>query len=519
LKRFCHPDLWLLEVRESKEDRKMSGMILALDQGTTSSRAILFNREGNIVAQHSEPLTCTYPGSGWVEQDPQEIWLSQLGCMVAVLEKSKTAMSQVEALGITNQRETVIAWNKETGEPLYNAIVWQCRRTAAFCDELKEEGFEEVIRSKTGLLADPYFSGTKIHWILNNVPEAQRLAIEDKLAVGTVDSWLVWNLTGGKTHITDATNASRTQLYDIFKNDWDEEILNRFSIPHSALPKVVPSTGIVASTDAEMFDSSVLIAGIAGDQQAALFGQGCFEKGMAKNTYGTGCFLLMNTGEVPVESETGLLTTIAWKTQESTTYALEGSVFIAGALVQWLRDGLGLFKDVAETNDMATLVRNTGGVYIVPAFVGLGAPHWDPYARGIMVGLTRDTNRFHIVRAAIEAIAYQSFDVLTSMERDLCGSLTELRIDGGASLNNFLCQFQADLLGCDVVRPKVTETTALGAAYLAGLAVGTWKSTDELEALWQADTAFEPRGSRNDMRSQIKGWHRAVERSKNWAIG
>jgi len=496
----------------------MRRKILALDQGTTSSRAILFDQDGSLIDQHSEPLPCTYPASGWVEQDPQEIWLSQLACMVAILEKNRLTMSEIDALGITNQRETIIAWNKETSEPLYNAIVWQCRRTADFCDQLKEEGFEEIIREKTGLLADPYFTGTKLRWLLENVPEARELAQKNKLAVGTVDSWLIWNLTGGEKHVTDVTNASRTQLFNIHTLSWDEEILKRFSIPSSILPEVVPSSGEIAATNPKMFDSSVLIAGIAGDQQAALFGQACFEKGMAKNTYGTGCFLLMNTGSKPVASQSGLLTTIAWQDQDGINYALEGSVFIAGAAIQWLRDGLGLFEDASDTEAMANQVNDTGGVYLVPAFVGLGAPYWDSYARGSMMGLTRDTNRNHIVRAGLESIAYQSFDVLTSMEKDLGEGLTELRIDGGASNNNFLCQFQADLLGCDVVRPKITETTAMGAAFLAGLAVGTWKSKEEVEALWAEDRTFQTRGSRQSMRSQISGWHKAVERSKTWAV-
>lgn len=495
----------------------MKGKIIALDQGTTSSRAILFDQDGTLLDQFSEDFQCIYPASGWVEQDPMEIWLSQLACLVAILEKNNLNLDQIDALGITNQRETIIAWNKENGEPIHNAIVWQCRRTADFCDLLKEEGFEDVIRKKTGLLADPYFSGTKIRWLLQNIPEASSLAKKGKLAVGTVDSWLIWNLTNGNTHVTDVTNASRTQLFNIHTLSWDQEILERFDIPESILPRVVPSMGAIATADSQIFGSSVLITGVAGDQQAALFGQACFEKGMAKNTYGTGCFLLMNTGNKPVNSQSGLLTTIAWQDNEETVYALEGSVFVAGAAIQWLRDGLSLFKDADETEAIAQEVSSTGGVYLVPAFVGLGAPHWDSYARGTLIGLTRDTNRSHIVRAGLESIAYQSFDVLTSMEKDLGENLYELRIDGGASKNNFLCQFQADLLGCDVIRPKITETTAMGAAFMAGLAAGTWKSTKELESLWKEDRVFSPKASRKAFQSQVTGWHKAVERSKNWS--
>ena len=495
----------------------MKGKILALDQGTTSSRAILFDQDGTLIDQFSETFPSIYPESGWVEQDPQEIWLSQLACIVAILEKNNLALNAVDALGITNQRETIVAWDKETGEPIHNAIVWQCRRTAEFCDLLKEEGFEDIIRQKTGLLADPYFSGTKIRWILQNVPQAAALAKQNRLAVGTIDSWLLWNLTDGERFVTDISNASRTQLLNIHTLDWDDEILKRFDIPRSILADIVPSIGIMAETNAKLFGSSIPIAGIAGDQQAALFGQACFEKGMAKNTYGTGCFLLMNTGTSPIVSNSGLLTTIAWKDHHETVYALEGSVFVAGAAIQWLRDGLTLFKDVSETESLALKVKSTGGVYLVPAFVGLGAPHWDAYARGTLIGLTRDTNRSHIVRAGLESIAFQSHDVLTSMEKDLGEGLTELRVDGGASNNNFLCQFQADILGSDVIRPKITETTAMGAAFMAGLATGTWKSKQEVELLWREDRIFTPKGSRSSFQSQVNGWHKAVERSKNWS--
>jgi glycerol kinase len=494
----------------------MEAILMALDQGTTSSRTLLINETGQVLTQAQKPLRCLYPNSGWVEQDPQEIWQSQLNSMQAVLSESGTLATSVSALGIANQRETLIAWNKETGETLYNAIVWQCRRTAKFCDELKSDGLEPLVRQKTGLVLDAYFSGTKMHWILENVPEARELAQEKKLAFGTVDSWLIYKLTGGREHITDVSNASRTLIYNIFESRWDEELLERFGIPEESLPRVVSSSGVIAMTDASITGAEIPIAGIAGDQQAALFGQACIRKGMAKNTYGTGCFLLMNTGNKPILSKSGLLTTIAWKIGDKTTYALEGSVFIAGALIQWLRDGLGILETAAQTEAMALSVADSGGVVVVPAFVGLGAPTWDPYARGTILGLTRDSNRNHIARASLEAIAFQSLDVLNAMESDLGAKLHELKVDGGACANNFLMQFQADLLGTTVSRPKIYETTALGAAFLAGLATGVFKSEESLAELWQEEQRFQPQVGPEKMEAQIQIWHRAIDRAKNW---
>ena len=419
-------------------------------------------------------------------------------------------------MGITNQRESTIAWHRETGEPLGPAINWQCRRTTNFCEKLKQEGFDKVLRRKTGLVTDPYFSGTKLHWILQNNAEARKLADSGKLCFGTVDSWLIWKLTGGRVHAIDISNASRTLVFNIETCTWDDEILARFGIPREILPEVKPSSGVIAEVDSLLFGGSAPIAGIAGDQQAALFGQACFQPGMAKNTYGTGCFLMLNTGSERINSEHGLLTTIGWQLGDTVTYALEGAVFIAGALIQWLRDGLELFEDAAQTEAMATAVADSGGVYIVPAFVGLGAPHWDPYARGTIVGLTRDTNRNHMVRAALEAIAFQSAEVLRSMASDTGQSLSALRIDGGASANNFLCQFQADLLGLPVTRPQVIETTAMGAAFLAGLATGVWRDQEQIQTLWQEDRTFTPQLERNVADARLAEWSRAVERAKGW---
>jgi len=494
----------------------MAKLVMALDQGTTSSRTIIFDERAQIVAIAQEPFDCLYPQSGWVEQRPWDIWKSQETTMRAAIKKAGITMADITAIGITNQRETTIAWNRDTGEPVTNAIVWQCRRTAGFCDELKAEGFDAYITEKTGLLADAYFSGTKMRWMLRNVPEVKSLADAGKLCFGTVDSWLVWNLTGRKVHAIDASNASRTMVYDIKAGQWDNDILERFGIPKNALPEVVPSSGVVGKTDASAFGAAVPIAGMIGDQQSALFGQTCLKPGMAKNTFGTGCFLLMNTGSTPVASKNGLLTTIAWKRGDEVTYALEGAVFIGGALCQWLRDGLELFSDAKETEGMARSVESSGGVYIVPAFVGLGAPHWDPYARGIIVGLTRDTNKNHLVRAGLEAIALQCHDVLRSMEEDLAQPLTMLRVDGGASANTFLCQFQADILGCSVTRPACVETTALGAALLAGLATGVWKDDEEIASMWTQGAAFEPKGDAAAIRNLVEGWHRAVDRAKGW---
>ncbi len=494
----------------------MSKLVMALDQGTTSSRTILFREDGSIAAMAGMPVACHYPQSGWVEQDPEAIWESQRQTMQSALEQAGVTLADVAAIGITNQRESTIAWNRETGQALGPAINWQCRRTAAFCDELKAEGFDAVLRQKTGLVTDAYFSGTKMRWILQNIPEAQECAQAGQLCFGTIDSWLIWKLTGGKQHLCDITNASRTLVYDIHQCAWDDEILARFGIPRETLPEVRPSSGVLAEVDPSLFGSSAPIAGIAGDQQAALFGQACFTPGMAKNTYGTGCFMMLNTGSEPVASQQGLLTTIGWQIGDEVTYALEGSVFIAGALMQWLRDGLGLFADAAETEAMALSVADSGGVFVVPAFVGLGAPHWDPYARGTIVGLTRDTNRNHLVRAGLEAIAFQSAEILQGMAEDTGLTLQELRIDGGASANGFLCQFQSDLLGLAVTRPKIIETTAMGAAFLAGLGVGVWQSTDEIQALWAEDRRFHPELPPEQAQTRLDEWSRAVGRSKGW---
>ena len=496
----------------------MSQIVMALDQGTTSSRSILFDENGKIVAEANAPLACHYPQSGWVEQVPEEIWSSQRQTIESALAQAKLSMKDIAAVGITNQRESTIAWNRKTGEAIGPAINWQCRRTADFCGELKEEGFDRVLRDRTGLVTDPYFSGTKIRWILENVPQARKLADQENLCFGTVDSWLIWKLTGGQVHATEISNASRTLIFNIDTCVWDNEILTRFGIPTEMLPEVKPSSGIIALVDPELFGGEAPIAGVAGDQQAALFGQACFEPGMAKNTYGTGCFMMSNTGPELVFSKHGLLTTIAWQIGDDVTYALEGSVFIAGALVQWLRDGLELFADASETQAMAESVSDSGGVFVVPAFVGLGAPHWDPYARGTIVGLTRDTNRNHIVRASLEAIAYQSAEVLRSIASDTRGEVKELRIDGGAAANDFLCQFQADLLGLNVTRPQILETTAMGAAFLAGLAVGVWQDQAQIRNLWQEEKIFTPQISKGNAASLMEDWSRAIERSKSWIV-
>ena len=496
----------------------MSHIIMALDQGTTSSRTILFDENGKIVAEANAALDCQFPQSGWVEQVPEDIWNSQRQTIEAALSQAKLTMKDISAVGITNQRESTIAWNRESGRALGPAINWQCRRTADFCEELKSEGFDSLLRKRTGLVTDPYFSGTKMRWILQNVPQAQKLANQGKLCFGTVDSWLIWKLTGGRVHATEISNASRTQVFNIEACEWDAEILARFGIPVETLPEVKPSSGLIATVNPELFGGAAPISGVAGDQQAALFGQACFEPGMTKNTYGTGCFMISNTGSEPVFSKHGLLTTIAWQIEDKVTYALEGSVFIAGALVQWLRDGLQLFEDASETQAMAESVEDSGGVFVVPAFVGLGAPHWDPYARGTIVGLTRDTNRSHIVRASLEAIAFQSAEVISSIAKDTGTNIKELRIDGGAAANNFLCQFQADLLGLNVTRPQILETTAMGAAFLAGLAVGVWENQTEIRNLWQEEKTFSANISRANAEQKMKDWSRAVERSKGWIV-
>lgn len=490
--------------------------ILALDQGTTSSRAIVFGRSGEIVAVAQKEFTQIYPQPGWVEHDPLEIWASQNATAVEALSKANLTTENIAAVGVTNQRETTLVWDRETGQPVYNAIVWQDRRTADFCSKLKREGAEPAVSERTGLRLDPYFSGTKVRWILDNVSGARARAEAGKLAFGTVDSWLLWQLTSGRKHVTDATNASRTLLYNIRKNDWDDDMLALLGVPRSMLPEVRSSSEVYGEVSANLYPAGAPIAGIAGDQQAALFGQACFTPGMAKNTYGTGCFLLMNTGEKIVPSRNNLLTTIAWRIGGKTEYALEGSVFIAGAAIQWLRDELQLIKSARELDELASSVPDAGGLFLVPAFAGLGAPHWDPYARGIAVGITRGTNRAHFCRAAIEAIAFQSADLIACMEKDSGLGLKELRVDGGASRSQPLMQFQADLLGSPVVRPKSVETTAMGAAYLAGLAVGYWESRDDITRNWAVDHTFRPSRPVAEMTKLRAQWERAVERSKSW---
>jgi glycerol kinase len=495
----------------------MDGYILALDQGTTSSRAIIFDHAGQIRSIAQKEFTQIFPQPGWVEHDPTEIWSTQAGVAAEATVKLGINGKNIRAIGITNQRETTIVWNRETGDPVCNAIVWQDRRTAAYCDHLKKEGLTDLIREKTGLIIDAYFSASKINWILNHVKGAREQAEAGKLAFGTVDSWLVWKFTRGKVHVTDVTNASRTMLYNIRTEQWDEELLQIFDIPKSMLPEVKQSSEIYGQTETTIFASKIPIAGIAGDQQAALFGQMCIDKAMVKNTYGTGCFMLMNIGDNFIESKNNLLTTIAWKINGKTQYAFEGSIFIGGAVVQWLRDGLGIIKSSAEIEKLALSVNDTGGVYFVPAFAGLGAPYWDPEARGTIVGLTRGTTAGHIARAAIESIAYQTVDVLKAMEADAGLKIKELRVDGGATANNLLMQFQADLLDCKVIRPQVVETTALGAAYLAGLAVGYWDNVEEIQQQWQSERDFVPKADRAEVQVAMKGWKRAVDAAQKWA--
>jgi glycerol kinase len=491
--------------------------ILALDQGTTSSRAILFDRTGKPAAIAQQEFEQLYPQPGWVEHRPSDIWYSQLNAAQRVLAESNVKADQVAAIGITNQRETTILWNRETGEPIYNAIVWQCRRTAEMCDRLRRDGLANTFQQRTGLVLDAYFSGTKVRWLLDNVAGARELAEKGKLAFGTVDSWLIWKLTGGRVHATDPSNASRTLLYNIERGEWDDDLLAALNVPRAMLPHVAPSSAMIGETDPQIFGRAIPISGNAGDQQAALFGQVCTEPGMAKNTYGTGCFMLLHTGTELVRSKSNLLTTVAWQIgDEEIEYALEGSVFIAGAAIQWLRDGLQILHSASETEAMATNVEDNGGVYFVPAFVGLGAPHWDQYARGTIVGLTRGSTREHIARAALESIAYQTRDVLDCMRNDSGITLSELRVDGGAARNNFLMQFQADVLGIPVVRPANTETTAAGAAFLAGLAVDFWSSVEELSETWQAEQTFEPQMSDDTRRQLVDHWTRAVERASNW---
>jgi len=495
----------------------MKKYILALDQGTTSSRAILFDQTGQIKSIAQKEFTQIFPQPGWVEHDPMEIWSSQASVASEARLKLGVNPSEIAAIGITNQRETTIVWDRETGIPVYNAIVWQDRRTAAFCEELKQSGLSDKIRSKTGLVIDAYFSGSKIRWILDNVKDARKRAAEGKLAFGTVDSWLIWKMTNGAVHATDITNASRTMLYNIVEQKWDEELLQIMNIPASILPVVKESSEFYGETDKNIIAERIPIAGIAGDQHAALFGQMCLEKGMVKNTYGTGCFMLMNIGDQFVVSKNNLLTTVAWKINGRIQYAFEGSIFIAGAVVQWLRDGLGIIRNSSEIEMLARQVEDTDGVSFVPAFAGLGAPYWNPDARGTMVGITRGTKASHIARAALESIAYQTMDVLKAMEADAGISIKELRVDGGATANNLLMQFQADLLNCKVIRPEITETTALGAAYLAGLAVGFWKDTTEIAKWWKSERVFEPQVQSEKMRSGIDSWKHAVSAAQVWS--
>ncbi|TMH04682.1 MAG: glycerol kinase GlpK [Betaproteobacteria bacterium] len=489
--------------------------VLALDQGTTSSRAIVFDHAGSIRSVAQREFTQFYPQPGWVEHDATEIWATQSGVVAEALAKAGIDATHVAAIGITNQRETTILWERASGKPVAPAIVWQDRRTAPICDDLRKAGHAELFARKTGLVLDAYFSGTKLKWLLDHVPAARKRAMRGELAFGTVDSWLVWNLTGGAEHITDASNASRTLLFDIHRGDWDDELLALLDVPRLVLPTVVSSSGVCG----EWKDDSVRvpIAGIAGDQQAALFGQACLKPGLAKNTYGTGCFLLLNTGRVAVASKNNLVTTVAWRRDGVTDYALEGSVFIGGAVVQWLRDELHFIRSAPEVEALAASVPDNGGVYVVPAFAGLGAPHWDPYARGAIFGLTRGSGVGHIARAALESIAYQSAEVLDAMEADANIKLAELRVDGGAAANDLLMQFQADILGVPVVRPKVLETTALGAAYLAGLAVGYWRDESDIAANWRVDRRFEPSMSRDHAGELTAGWKKAVARAKGWA--
>lgn len=494
----------------------MGKYIMAFDQGTTSSRTIIFNKDGEIIGKAQKEFTQIYPKAGWVEHDPLEIWETQIWSAREAIKDAGISPEEILAIGITNQRETTVVWDRTTGKPIFNAIVWQCRRTSSICDQLKAEGLENMIKERTGLVADAYFSGTKIKWILDNVEGAREKAERGELLFGTIDTWLVWNLTGGRVHATDYSNASRTMIYNIYDLKWDTEILKALNIPSSMLPEVKPSSCVYGKTDKNILGAGITISGIAGDQQAALFGQACYYPGTAKNTYGTGCFMLMNTGEKPIRSNKGLLTTIAWGLNGKVDYALEGSIFIGGAVIQWLRDELKMLENAADSEKYAASVESANGVYIVPAFVGLGAPYWDMYARGTIAGLTRGAKKEHIIRAALEAIAYQTMDVISVMEEDSGIGLKSLKVDGGACANNFLMQFQSDVLGTEVERPKVIETTALGAAYLAGLAVGYWEDKDEIAKNRLIDKRFAP-GMPSDTRdSLIKGWHKAVEKSLSW---
>ncbi|WP_295118712.1 glycerol kinase GlpK [uncultured Chitinophaga sp.] len=491
--------------------------IMALDQGTTSSRAIIFDKAGNTIAVAQKEFPQIYPQPGWVEHDAMEIWTSQASVAAEVLLKAGLEGDQIATIGITNQRETTVVWDRETGKPLYHAIVWQDRRTAEYCDELRSRGLADTFRKKTGLIVDAYFSGTKIRWILDHVDGAREMANKGRLAFGTIDSWLIWNFSKGQLHITDVSNASRTLLYNIHTMSWDKELMDILDIPASMLPEVRQSSEMYGYSEATLTPYRIPISGIAGDQQAALFGQMCTEPGMVKNTYGTGCFMVMNTGDKIIESDNNLLATVAWKVGGKVQYALEGSIFIGGAVVQWLRDGLGIIRSSGDVEKLALSVKDTDGVYLVPAFAGLGAPHWNQYARGTAVGLTRGTTSAHLARAALESIAYQTVDVLKAMEADAGIKIAELRVDGGATANDLLMQFQSDVLDAAVVRPKITETTALGAAYLAGLACGFWKDMDEIRTQWQQERKFTPQMEEAHRKPLLKGWHRAVNAAKVWA--
>jgi glycerol kinase len=494
----------------------MNQYILALDQGTTSSRAVVFDKKGTIISVAQKEFTQLFPKPGWVEHDPDEIWSTQAGMAAEAVSKKGIKASQLAAIGITNQRETVVVWDRNTGEPVYNAIVWQDKRTADYCDELKKAGKSKLIREKTGLVIDSYFSGTKVKWILDNVAGAREKAEAGDLVLGTIDTWLIWKMTDGELHITDVTNACRSMLFNINTMDWDDELLELLTIPKSMLPEVKQSSEVYGHTSGSLFATKIPIAGIAGDQQAALFGQMCTQQGMVKNTYGTGCFMLMNIGEKPIVSENNLLTTVAWKINGKTTYALEGSIFIAGAVVQWLRDSLNIIKTSSEVEKLASSVDSSDGVIFVPSFAGLGAPHWNQKAQGTIFGLTRGSTDAHIARAALESIAYQTMDILKAMEADSGISIQELRVDGGATVNDMLMQFQADVLNTVTVRPKIVETTVMGAAYLAGLAVGYWESPEEIQNIWQTDVHFNPTKEREAIDEGIKGWYRAIKALEYW---
>jgi len=492
--------------------------IVSLDQGTTSSRAVIFTKDGEISVMKSKPLRQIYPKPGWVEHDALEIWEDQLDVLQGAIKDKGIRPEEIACIGIANQRETVVVWNRHTGKPVYNAIVWQCRRTSGICEQLKERGLGDIIRNKTGLVVDAYFSGTKLKWILDNVDGVREMALKGDLFAGTVETWLIWNLTGGKRHVTDYSNASRTMLYNIKDLEWDKELLAELGIPVSMLPEVVPSSGLIGETSEEFFGVKIPISGAAGDQQAALFGQACFEPGTAKNTYGTGCFILMNTGKTPVQSRHNLLTTIAGDIGEGVEYALEGSVFNAGSSIQWLRDEVGLISSAPQADVDAEKVEDTGGIYVVPAFTGLGAPYWDMYARGIIIGITRGTRREHIIRATLESIAYQSRDVFEAMELDSGSKLKELKVDGGASVSPFLMQFQSDILGIPVKRPVISETTALGAAYLAGLGAGLWNSKSDIAREWKLGKKYTPKMDASSRERKYSGWKKAVERAMAWDV-